>query len=95
MTMQLNASPATDPRSASSRLSVKSCREIRLRLAPIAMRMPISRSREMPRAIIRPPKIRACHHQDEQNQRSHHGGYLIHLWSHDLAVATRLAQDVL
>ena len=29
MTMQLNASPATDPRSASSRLSVKSCRKMR------------------------------------------------------------------
>ena len=42
---------------ASSRLSVHSCRKMRPRLAPMATRMPISRSRVTARASIRPPRL--------------------------------------
>ncbi len=52
-----SAIPAADPRKASNRLSVKSCRSNRARPAPTAARIVSSRSRATPRASSRPPRF--------------------------------------
>ena len=49
----LRITPAMPPAPASSRLSISSCRTIWLRLAPIAVRIAISRRRDAARASSR------------------------------------------